>query len=148
MSRGYIYREHPVTRELLTLGRLTLQGKVGEFIYAPDYVARGGWVPDPVNYPLRAEAYTGVSKNRGIPGFINDAMPDGWVERLLHRVYGQDLAPIDFLLKSPNNDRILQAHVLQRFGGKQRRPSSQPRNHLAGWTMASIADVRRVAGLG
>ncbi|MEB0077774.1 hypothetical protein QN386_17460 [Pseudomonas sp. CCI3.2] len=44
MSRAYIYMEHPVTRELLTLGRLTLQGKVGEFIYAPDYVARGGWV--------------------------------------------------------------------------------------------------------
>jgi len=33
-------------------------------------------------------------------------MPDGWGERLLHRVHGQDLAAIDFLLKSPNSDRI------------------------------------------
>lgn len=106
MSRAYIYMEHPDTGEVLTLGRLTLKGKSGEFIYAPDHVERGGWVPDPINYPLRAEAYTGIVKNRGVPGFINDAMPDGWGERLLHRAYGKELAPIDYLLKSPNNDRI------------------------------------------
>lgn len=106
MSRAYIYMEHPHTGELLTLGRLTLNGKVGEFVYAPDHVERGDWVPDPFNYPLRAEAYTGITKNRGVPGFISDAMPDGWGERLLHRAYGQELAPIDYLLKSPNNDRV------------------------------------------
>jgi len=106
MSRAYIYMEHPETAEVITLGRLTLKGKVGEFLYAPDHVARGGWVPDPINYPLRAEPYTGIAKNRGIPGFINDAMPDGWGERLLHRAYGQELDTLDFLLKSPNNDRV------------------------------------------
>lgn len=106
MSRAYIYMEHPESGELLTLGRLSLTGRLGEFVYAPDYVKRGGWVPDPISYPLRAEAYTGITKNRGIPGFINDAMPDGWGERLLHRAYGQTLAPIEYLLKSPNNDRI------------------------------------------
>jgi len=106
MSRAYIYMAHPQTGEVITLGRLTLQGKVGEFLYAPDYVASNGWIPDPINYPLRTEAYTGITKSRGIPGFINDAMPDGWGERLLHRVYGQELTTLDFLLKSPNNDRI------------------------------------------
>lgn len=106
MSRAYIYMEHPETGAALTLGRLTLNGKMGEFVYAPDHVERGGWVPDPINYPLRAEAFVGIAKNRGIPGFINDAMPDGWGERLLHRAYGEVLAPIDYLLKSPNNDRI------------------------------------------
>ena len=106
MSRAYIYMEHPETAEVITLGRLTLKGKVGEFLYAPDHVARGGWVPDPINYPLRAEPFTGIAKNRGIPGFINDAMPDGWGERLLHRAYGQELGALDFLLKSPNNDRV------------------------------------------
>lgn len=106
MSRAYIYMEDPDSGELLTLGRLTLKGKLGEFIYAPDHVDRGGWVPDPINYPLRAEAYTGISKNRGIPGFIGDAMPDGWGERVLHRAFGLELAPIDYLLKSPNNDRV------------------------------------------
>ncbi|MFF7061410.1 hypothetical protein [Pseudomonas sp. NPDC008258] len=81
MSRAYIYMEHPETGEVVTLGRITLKGKLGEFLYAPDQVARGGWVPDPINYPLRREAYSGISKNRRVPGFINDAMPDGWGER-------------------------------------------------------------------
>ncbi|WP_060483413.1 type II toxin-antitoxin system HipA family toxin [Pseudomonas sp. NBRC 111119] len=106
MQRAYIYMQHPDTGRVVTLGRLTLKGKAGEFIYAPDYVAQGHWVPDPINYPLRAEPYTGITRNRGIPGFINDAMPDGWGERLLHRVYGQALSTLDFLLKSPNNDRV------------------------------------------
>ena len=106
MSRAYVYMQDPHSGEVLTLGRLTLSGRQGEFVYAPDHVARGGWVPDPIHYPLRAEPYTGIVKNRGIPGFINDAMPDGWGERLLHRAYGQALAPIDYLLKSPNHDRI------------------------------------------
>jgi serine/threonine-protein kinase HipA len=78
MSRAYIYMEHPQTGKLCTLGRLTLSAKSGEFIYAPDYVESGGWVPDPINYPLRAEPYTAIAKNRGVPGFIHDAMPDGW----------------------------------------------------------------------
>lgn len=106
MPRAYIYMDHPETGELLTLGRLALNGNIGEFLYAPELVKRGVWVPDPINYPLRAEPYTAITKNRGIPGFINDAMPDGWGERLLHRAYGRDLGPIDFLLRSPNNDRI------------------------------------------
>jgi len=98
--------DHPETGELLTLGRLALRGSSGELLYAPEWVKRGDWVPDPINYPLRAEPFTGIKKNRGVPGFINDAMPDGWGERLLHRAYGRDLGPIDFLLKSPNSDRI------------------------------------------
>lgn len=106
MSRAYLYMDDPETGELVTLGRLGLKGNVGEFVYAPELVKRGGWVPDPINYPLRAEPYTAITKNRGVPGFISDAMPDGWGERLLHRVYGRDLGPIDFLLKSPNNDRV------------------------------------------
>ncbi|EST14479.1 hypothetical protein EDP1_1445 [Pseudomonas putida S610] len=106
MQRAYIYMEHPESGQVLTLGRLTLKGKLGEFVYAHEYVAQGGWVPDPIHYPLRAEPYTGITRNRGIPGFINDAMPDGWGERLLHRVYGQALGTLDFLLKSPYNDRV------------------------------------------
>ncbi len=50
MSRAYIYMEDPKTKDVVTLGRLTLKGAVGEFLYAPDHVKRGGWVPDPINY--------------------------------------------------------------------------------------------------
>lgn len=106
MSRAYIYMQHPESGEVVTLGRLTLTGRQGEFVYAPDIVAAKTWVPDPINYPVRAEPYTGIVKNRGIPGFINDAMPDGWGERLLQRAFGKELGPIDYLLKSPNADRV------------------------------------------
>lgn len=106
MARAYIYMEDPASGALVTLGRLTLEGKVGEFVYAPGWVKAAGWVPDPVNYPLRAEPFTGIRKNRGVPGFISDAMPDGWGERLLHRAYGAELSTMDLLLRSPNNDRV------------------------------------------
>ena len=32
MSRAYIYMDHPETGEVITLGRLTLKGKLGEFL--------------------------------------------------------------------------------------------------------------------
>lgn len=54
MSRAYIYMQHPETGTVATLGRLTLQGNVGEFVYAPDAVKKRSWVPDPFNYPIRA----------------------------------------------------------------------------------------------
>lgn len=38
MSRAYIYMEDPKTKDVVTLGRLTLKGAVGEFLYAPDHV--------------------------------------------------------------------------------------------------------------
>ncbi|MDG6415878.1 hypothetical protein QCD78_25145, partial [Pseudomonas syringae pv. actinidiae] len=34
-------------------------------------------MPDPFRYPLSARSYS-VTKNGGVPGFIDDAMPDGW----------------------------------------------------------------------
>lgn len=48
MSRAYIYMEHPETGMTVTLGRLTVNQGVGEFVYDPEYVATGGWVPDPL----------------------------------------------------------------------------------------------------
>ncbi|POA22384.1 type II toxin-antitoxin system HipA family toxin [Pseudomonas sp. FW300-N1A1] len=105
MSRAYIYMEHPETGEVLTLGRLSISNGHGEFVYDPEYVATQGWVPDHIRYPLRTQPFTSITKNRGVPGFINDAMPDGWGERVLQDLHRGDLGPIDYLLKSPNNDR-------------------------------------------
>jgi serine/threonine-protein kinase HipA len=105
MARAYIYMEHPETGQVVTLGRLIISNGVGEFTYDPDYVATKGWVPDHIRYPLRALPFQGITKNRGVPGFINDAMPDGWGERVLHDLHRTDLDTIDYLLKSPNNDR-------------------------------------------
>ncbi|MBH3344896.1 hypothetical protein I5O09_14200 [Pseudomonas parafulva] len=52
MQRAYIYMEHPESGQVVTLGRLSLKGRLGEFVYAPEYVAQDGWVPDPIHYPL------------------------------------------------------------------------------------------------
>lgn len=105
MARAYIYLEDPETGEVFTLGRLSIEGERGEFVYDPDYVANRKWVPDSIRYPLRPQPFTGITTNRGVPGFINDAMPDGWGERVLRDLHRKDLGPIDYLLKSPNNDR-------------------------------------------
>ncbi len=77
MAQAYIYMECPVSGQTLTLGKLTIQSGVGTFQYSPDAVQESIWVPDPFRYPLSARAYS-VPKNGGVPGFIDDAMPDGW----------------------------------------------------------------------
>lgn len=104
MSHAYIYMECPETGETVTLGKLTLSGRTGTFVYAPETVDAKGWVPDPIRYPLSTRPIQ-VQKNGGVPGFIDDAMPDGWGERLLRRTQKGELTPIQLLLLSPNEDR-------------------------------------------
>lgn len=105
MSHAYIYMECPQTDETVTLGKLTLSGRKGTFVYAPEIVDAKGWVPDPIRYPLSTRPIQ-VQKNGGVPGFIDDAMPDGWGERLLRRTQKGELSPIQLLLLSPNEDRV------------------------------------------
>lgn len=105
MSRAaYLYIEKPQTGETVTLGRLTMTERGGEFVYSPDYLAANAWQPDPLRYPLSDRVYSVVS-NKGVPGFIRDCMPDAWGELLLQSLYGHALDPVDILLKSSNSDR-------------------------------------------
>lgn len=105
MSRAYIYMQPPGEASLVTLGRLEVRGEVGEFIYNPEYVKQKGWVPDPIHYPLRPEPYSGIATNNGLPGFIRDAAPDGWGERVIAYIDGQTLSGIEYLIRSSNVDR-------------------------------------------
>ncbi|MFJ4373620.1 type II toxin-antitoxin system HipA family toxin [Pseudomonas japonica] len=106
MPSAYIYMEHPDTAEVLTLGKLTLQqNRPGEFVYSPAALEARVWVPDPIRYPLSERVFT-VTKNQGVPGFIDDAMPDGWGERLLQRTQRDPLSRFDLLIGSPNSDRV------------------------------------------
>ena len=105
MPSAYIYMECPVTGATVTLGKLTLDGGVGTFRYAPEVVEGKCWVPDPIRFPRSTRPFT-VHKNGGVPGFIDDAMPDGWGERLLRRTQKGALNPIQLLLLSPNEDRV------------------------------------------
>lgn len=105
MTRAYIYMQLPGTTELVTLGRLVVQDGVGEFVYSPDHVERKRWVPDPFHYPLRPEPYPGIVSNNGLPGFIRDAAPDGWGERVIAYSEGAPLSGIEYLIRSSNVDR-------------------------------------------
>ncbi|OLS61938.1 type II toxin-antitoxin system HipA family toxin [Pseudomonas putida] len=105
MASVYIYMQVPNSDEVTTLGRLDVNNGVGQFVYSPAWVEAGGWVPDPVRYPLRSAPYVRITKNRGVPGFIRDSAPDGWGERLASREFGGELDAVGFLLKSPNHDR-------------------------------------------
>ncbi|MDH4557865.1 type II toxin-antitoxin system HipA family toxin [Pseudomonas sp. BN417] len=116
MPSAYIYMECPITGATVTLGRLTLDGGIGTFLYAPEAVEGKYWVPDPIRFPLSSRPIT-VLKNGGVPGFIDDAMPDGWGERLLRRTRNGALDPIQLLLLSPNEDRA--GNIM---AGEQRTP--------------------------
>ncbi|MDG9881971.1 type II toxin-antitoxin system HipA family toxin [Pseudomonas sp. GD04058] len=106
MPSAYIYMEHPQTAEVLTLGKLTLQpNRPGEFVYSPAALESRVWVPDPIRYPLSDRVFT-INTNQGVPGFIDDAMPDGWGERLLQRMQRDPVSRFDLLIGSPNNDRV------------------------------------------
>jgi serine/threonine-protein kinase HipA len=116
MSSAYIYMECPLSGETVTLGKLTLSGGAGTFVYSPEAIQQGFWVPDPIRFPLSDRKFI-IRKNGGVPGFIDDAMPDGWGERLLRRMQRGALDPIQLLLKSPNEDRAGNL-----MAGEQRTP--------------------------
>lgn len=105
MTRAYIYMQPPGETALVTLGRLEVKDGAGVFVYNPDYVKRAGWVPDPIHYPLRPEPYSGIVTNQGLPGFIRDAAPDGWGEKVIAWGDGPGLSGMDYLIRSSNIDR-------------------------------------------
>lgn len=51
------------------------------------------------------QVYT-ITKNKGISSFIDDAMPDGWGERLLQRMQYDPLSKFELLIRSTNTDRV------------------------------------------
>lgn len=122
MTRAYIYMQPPGETELVTLGRLEVKGGVGEFVYNPEYVTQKGWVPDPIHYPLRPEPYSGIVTNNGLPGFIRDAAPDGWGERVIAYSEGAALSGIEYLIRSSNVDRAGSLLI-----GTTRKPSAAGR---------------------
>ncbi len=105
MSFAYIYIEHPVTGVVDTLGKLTLKNGSGELTYSPEAQAGQAWVPDPITYPATIQHHV-ITTNGGVPGFIDDATPDGWGERVLQCMQKDRVTRMDLLMKSPNCDRV------------------------------------------
>lgn len=54
MTVIYLYMQMPDSLEVSTIGRLSVENNVGEFVYNPAHVAAGGWVPDASRYTSNA----------------------------------------------------------------------------------------------
>ncbi|OUY06862.1 type II toxin-antitoxin system HipA family toxin [Acinetobacter populi] len=103
----YLYAQLPEQIDFVTMGRLSVDNGVGQFVYAPDY--QHHWVPDEIHYPLRKAPYT-ITTNDGIPGFVMDIMPDAWGQAVLKRIYAHNKdsawTDLDFLIQAQNADRF------------------------------------------
>ncbi|WP_183493251.1 MULTISPECIES: type II toxin-antitoxin system HipA family toxin [unclassified Roseateles] len=86
--------------ESWTLGTLAERGWVTLFEYSSEALSRGVDF-SPLHVPLRAQTYSGFPDHLGgVPGFIADALPDGWGLLLMDRVFrkaGRDPAQISTL---------------------------------------------------
>ena len=103
----YLHIQLPEQIDFITLGRLTVENGIGQFVYAPNYPTT--WVLDEVHYPFRKEPYT-ITTNHGIPNFVMDIMPDAWGKVILKRIYAREKdtawTDLDFLIKAKNSDRF------------------------------------------
>lgn len=103
----YLYIQLPDQTDFVTLGRLTVENGVGQFVYGPSYPTT--WVLDEIHYPWRKEPYT-ITTNNGIPNFVMDIMPDAWGKVILKRIYAREKdtpwSDLDFLIKAKNADRF------------------------------------------
>lgn len=85
------------------LGTLADVGQGPVFEYSAEALTRGiEW--SPLHAPLRAQGYSGFGAHqRGLPGFIDDALPDGWGMLLMDRIFRKhglapaSLSPLDRL---------------------------------------------------
>ena len=69
------------------VGQLAERGREVWFEYAPSFIA-GGLELSPLKLPLRAGLVQHtISAGAPIPGVFNDARPDGWGLKLLHRMF-------------------------------------------------------------
>lgn len=70
-----------------TVGTLAQRERLVLFEYSAEALARGVAL-SPLNVPLRPRTYSGFPDHLGgVPGFIADALPDGWGLLLMDRVF-------------------------------------------------------------
>lgn len=80
-----LYLWAPIANQLRVAAQLEWKSEVGRFSYAPEWIAADGAYPlDPLNLPLDPKPVD-VYENRGIPGAVADAGPEGWGKGMLIR---------------------------------------------------------------
>jgi len=96
----------PGTLEVVTCGRVRLEGEVGRFVYGRRYLAHPGAVElDRFELPL-SERELQTARLRGLFGALRDASPDSWGRKIIERnLRAADLSEMEYLLHSPE-DRV------------------------------------------
>jgi serine/threonine-protein kinase HipA len=80
-----LYVWAPIANQLRVAAQLEWKEEVGRFSYVAGWIdANGAYPLDPLNLPLDPTPVD-VYENRGIPGVVADAGPDGWGQGMLIR---------------------------------------------------------------
>ncbi|HMN79475.1 MAG TPA: HipA domain-containing protein [Burkholderiaceae bacterium] len=112
-ERLYVYLQRPDSGEWVTAGRYRAEtdaagSTVGEFMYAPSYVAAGHtWSIDPVGLPFIPERRWRAPRHRGLHDVLRDACPDTWGQAVLRKEHGlpENTPPARYLVLAGNDER-------------------------------------------
>jgi len=112
-ERFYVYLQRPDSGEWVTVGRYQAStgadgSTVGEFRYAPSYVAAGHtWSIDPVGLPFHPDKRWSAPRYRGLHDVLRDACPDTWGQAVLQREHGlpAGMPPVRYLVLAGNDER-------------------------------------------
>ncbi|HUP92247.1 MAG TPA: type II toxin-antitoxin system HipA family toxin [Solimonas sp.] len=89
MTRAYVWSDLWGAPRLV--GAIEVEGNVGEFRYAPAYIAERGPALDPRNLPVGEQALH-TRANGGLFGVLSDAGPDAWGRRVLANLHPKRMA--------------------------------------------------------
>jgi serine/threonine-protein kinase HipA len=112
-ERFFVYLQRPDTGEWVTVGRYQAKtdvagSTIGEFMYAPNYVAAGHtWSIDPVGLPFIPGRSWRAARYRGLHDVLRDACPDSWGQAVLQKEHGlpEGTPPARYLVLAGNDER-------------------------------------------
>jgi serine/threonine-protein kinase HipA len=112
-ERLYVYLQRPDSGDWVTVGRYQATAgaagsTLGEFRYAPSYVAAGHtWSIDPVGLPFHPDLRWRAPRYRGLHDVLRDACPDTWGQAVLQKEHGlpDGTAPARHLVLAGNDER-------------------------------------------
>lgn len=122
------------------LGTLARLGSNTTFTYSDEALSRGLEF-SPYRVPLRRDTFTDFERAQGnIPGFIDDALPDGWGLRIIDRfLKEQGVASPDAF----DRLRVLGQHAM---GALRFEPVDTELPQTPDWTLLELAERTRAVG--
>lgn len=112
-ERFFVYLQRPDSGEWVTVGRFQVVpdaagSNIGEFMYAPSYVAAGhAWSIDPVGLPFIPDTRWKAPRYQGLHDALRDACPDTWGQAVLRKEHAlpENTPPARYLVLAGNDER-------------------------------------------